>query len=363
MVSAISGLGCNYYGNGTNLPKVPYLPSFGGGNYFNQDWAKRYKDSQKVSFIEGLKAFGKGLIKPITNLVKHPIKSTLMIAGAAALIIGTGGAATPFLIGAGLAMGGFQIAKGGYNAITAKTKAEKLAAWEDVGEGTFTVGASVAGARAYAKANLGGSAVTKNLGALGKDAGIGSKASAIAKGLYSDTVATVKAVPKSVHQTGAMIASGEFTGNLRAASASAKLAIEHRNVAKIRLEKGANSAEYKSALKQYNTNKETFLKNLDKTESAINERYIAKMESSNNIPSEDYIRFLDSRPTVVNNYAQLRNNIGLEHMNILRNNPEVNIAMGIGAQFDISDPQITQATRTYGPAFGVKPTGILNFAA
>ena len=111
-------------------------------------------DDGKISFGEKLKSFAKGIVSPITSMFKSPknfIKGALMIAGCAALCVATGGAATPFLVAGGVAMGGFQVVKGAVKAHNAKTDGEAKAAWEEIGGGTATVALSVAGAKAAAK--------------------------------------------------------------------------------------------------------------------------------------------------------------------------------------------------------------------
>ena len=347
----VQGMGSYYYlYSDKSLGKMPYM-NYCGYKYPNfNNYVEQYKKSQKVGFWEGLKAFGKGIIRPIKNIFKHPIKSALMIAGAAALIIGTGGAAAPLLVGAGLAMGGYQLIKGGYVAMTAKTKGEKLAALEDMGEGTFTVGASLAGARSYAKTTSVGSAVTKNLGALSKDAGIGAKAGAIAKGLGSDALTTVKAIPNSAQQTVAMAMSGEFSANLRMAAASSKLAIEHRKVADIRRTEGVDSKAYKTAFKQYLKNKDAFIKKLNKTEAQIASKYINAAENSEFMAGMS-TKFNENGLVNVKSFHQLKDNI-----NIFKNNPTVNITMGVNSQIG-ADPEVMQTIQTYGSYYG------LNFSA
>lgn len=179
---------------------------------------------KKTGFWEGVGAFCKGLVKPIVNMVKHPIKTALFIAGAAALIIGTGGAATPFLIGAGLAMGGYQLAKGTYNAITADSREETLAALEDMGEGTFTVGASLVGAKSYASGTSAGSATA----AAAKESTKMGKFLAYTKGLGKDCWTTLKDTPAGLKNSYAAVRSGEAMGNLKSVYGSYRLARAQR---------------------------------------------------------------------------------------------------------------------------------------
>ena len=185
---------------------------------------------RKTGFWEGVGAFFKGIIKPVVNMIKYPIRTLLFAAGAAALIIGTGGAATPFLIGAGLALGGFQTVKGAVKAIMADTREETLAALEDTGEGVFTVAASVAGARAYASTTSAGSATAAAV----KESGKLAQAWAYTKGLGQDSWLVLKEAPGSAVTTWNMIRSGEFTGNLASAYDATMLALRHRRIAKMR---------------------------------------------------------------------------------------------------------------------------------
>ncbi len=113
------------------------------------------KDDGKISFTEKLKNFGKGLIAPITNMFKSPknfLIGAATIAAGAGLIALTGGAAAPIFIAAGVTLGTVQIGKGIYKASTAETDAEAKEAWQGIGTGTFSVAASVAGAKSAAKA-------------------------------------------------------------------------------------------------------------------------------------------------------------------------------------------------------------------
>lgn len=108
----------------------------------------------KIPFAVKAKSFVKGIFKPVTNMFSSPgnfIKGALCIAGGAALIAVTGGAATPFLVAAGVVGGGCKIAKGAIGAATAQTDGQAIAAWEDMGEGTGVVAASVAGSKAALK--------------------------------------------------------------------------------------------------------------------------------------------------------------------------------------------------------------------
>lgn len=185
---------------------------------------------QKTGFWEGVGAFFKGIIKPVINMLKHPIRTLLFTAGAIALAAATGGAAVPFMIGAGLALGGFQTVKGTVKAIIADTREETLAALEDTGEGVFTVAASVAGAKSYASSTSAGSATA----AAAKETGKLAQTWAYVKGLGKDSWTVLKEAPDSARTTWAMIKSGEVKGNLASAFDAARLAYRHRQIAKMR---------------------------------------------------------------------------------------------------------------------------------
>ena len=332
----------NYGGFRTNFGYQPkdaiYRPVF-GGNFQPYNAPKK---SEKVGFWEGTKAFFKGLIKPIKNLIKHPIKSALFIAGTAALIIGTGGAATPFLIAAGIGLGGFQVAKGAYKAITSNTRQETLSGLEDMGEGTFTLGASVAGAKSYASSTSAGSATA----AAAKETTLTGKLAAYSKGLYQDTATVIKAAPESAKTTLAMVRSGEFTGNINSYLTSAKLAAEHRQVAEMRLNKDPN---YTAAYKAYKEHLAAYNKAMSTRQEAVFNKYV-DMANNNNSPviQNNALRLIDNNFRTVPNYRALRNN-----MNIFRNLPEENLAIGIGSPYLNDEAELEETINTYGPAFGL----------
>lgn len=109
-------------------------------------------DDGKIGFKEGLKSFGKGIVKNFTNMFSSPknlLKTIAVGVGCAALVAVTGGAATPFLIAGGVAMGAAQAGVGVYKATQANTDAEKRAALEDVGGGTANVAMSLVAAKGY----------------------------------------------------------------------------------------------------------------------------------------------------------------------------------------------------------------------
>ena len=113
------------------------------------------KDDGKISFTEKMKNFGEGLVKPIKTIFSSPknmLITAASIAGGAALIALTGGAAAPVMVAAGLVGGSVQVGKGIYRQVNAKTDNEARMAWQDMGSGTFTIGASAAGAKSSLKA-------------------------------------------------------------------------------------------------------------------------------------------------------------------------------------------------------------------
>lgn len=130
------------------------------------------KDDGKISFTEKMKNFGEGLVKPIKTIFSSPknmIITAASIAGGAALIALTGGAAAPVMVAAGLAGGTVQVGKGIYRQLNAKTDNEARLAWQDMGSGTFTIGASAAGAKSSLKAaKVDGAKNMSTMKALGK---------------------------------------------------------------------------------------------------------------------------------------------------------------------------------------------------
>lgn len=120
------------------------------------DKVKPEEKDEKVGFWSGVGHFFKGVSKSITGLVcdgdgKPSLKRALTTIGVAAaavtLEVVTAGAATPLLVGAGVAMAGFQTAKGAAALANAKTKEEKIHAIEDMGEGTGGLALSFVGGR------------------------------------------------------------------------------------------------------------------------------------------------------------------------------------------------------------------------
>lgn len=128
------------------------------------------KDDGSISFGEGLESFGKGLMGIVKGVINHPIATAVTVAAGVGLTILTGGAALPVMVAAGAAAGTGMIGYGAYKAATAETDAEAKQAWETIGNGTFAVAASVAGAKpalnAAAKAGVTSAQGTKNMNAV-----------------------------------------------------------------------------------------------------------------------------------------------------------------------------------------------------
>ncbi len=113
------------------------------------------KDDGKISFKEKMQNFGEGLVKPIKTIFSSPknmLITAASVAGGAALIALTGGAAAPVMVAAGVVGGTVQVGKGIYKQLNAKTDNEAKQAWQEMGTGTFAVGVSAAGAKSSLKA-------------------------------------------------------------------------------------------------------------------------------------------------------------------------------------------------------------------
>lgn len=120
------------------------------------------KDDGKITFWNGVKNFGKGILNfvlsPITDekgdfSITKAIKSTAIALAFVAGNVVTGGALTPILLAAGMTFGTLNAVKAGINIYNAKTDAEAEAACQSLGSSVTAVATSVWGARGYAKAN------------------------------------------------------------------------------------------------------------------------------------------------------------------------------------------------------------------
>ena len=108
----------------------------------------------KFSFFEAAKNFAKGLVSPITSMFeskKNFFTGAAMIIGSAVLVVATGGAATPFLLAAGVAMGAVQGGQAVYKIAKAKDGDDVEKAFYDIGGATGAIGLSVAGAKGSLK--------------------------------------------------------------------------------------------------------------------------------------------------------------------------------------------------------------------
>ena len=284
-------------------------------------------------------------------MIKHPIKTALFAAGTAALIIGTGGAATPFLIGAGLAFGGFQVSKGVVNAITADTREKTLAALEDTGEGVFTVAASVAGAKSYASGTSAGSATA----AAAKESTNMAKFWAYSKGLAKDSWTALKDTPNSARTTLAMIKSGEVSANLQSVYGSAKLATQHRSLAKTRLENGSNSYKYNVQKQVYDSKVKKYNTAMDKRATAVAKKYSKMLDalelegkqgtSQYKILERAIVDICENGLAKSGGISAIKNNL-----NLINNLPEENLAIAYASQFgNNNENEFVNNVQTYLP--------------
>lgn len=158
------------------------------------------KDDGKIGFFSAVGNAIKGVGKTIVNGVKgmftdkdgnFSLGKTLLSIGTAALCIAVPAVGVAACVVGG-AMGAVQVGKGIYNAATADTDAEAKQAWQDIGGGTFTVAASVVGAKAGVKAvkatsSAGGAKGVSALSQLDDAATMGQKAAALGKDMVSST--------------------------------------------------------------------------------------------------------------------------------------------------------------------------------
>lgn len=105
------------------------------------------KDDGKLSFGETMESFGKGLAGLVKGAVNHPIATAVTVGVGAAAVALTGGAILPVMVAAGATMGAGMIGVGAYKATKADNDADAKRAWETIGTGTFTAGASLVGAK------------------------------------------------------------------------------------------------------------------------------------------------------------------------------------------------------------------------
>ncbi len=136
------------------LEKDTLVKSKVSKNSDNNKIQQNSDDDGKISFKEKMVNFGKGIINPVKTMFSSPKNIAITaaaVAGGAALIALTSGAAAPVMVAAGIITGGVQIGKGISKQINAKTDDEAREAWQQIGSGTFTAGVSAAGAKASLK--------------------------------------------------------------------------------------------------------------------------------------------------------------------------------------------------------------------
>ena len=130
-------------------------PFYSGGSEKDVFVCKDGCDDGRISFSEKVSNFCNGVVAPIKNIFASPKNmavTALTVAAGAGLIALTGGAAAPVMVALGLIGGGTQIASGLYKQATATTDAQAAQAWNQMGTGTFTMGASALGAKSALKA-------------------------------------------------------------------------------------------------------------------------------------------------------------------------------------------------------------------
>ena len=153
------------------------------------------KDDGKIGFFSAVGNAIEGVGKTIVNGVKgmftgkdgkFSLGKTLLSIGTAALCIAFPAVGVAACVVGGT-MGAVQIGKGIYNAATATSDAEAKQAWEDIGGGAFTVGASVVGAKAGVKAVKTTAGPNSALASLDDAATMGQKAAALGKDMITST--------------------------------------------------------------------------------------------------------------------------------------------------------------------------------
>ena len=155
------------------------------------------KDDGKITLGEKIKNFAKGVVSPITTMFKSPKNffiGTGLILGTGLLVAATGGAAAPFLVGAGIIGGGIQIGLNAHKAKNAKTDQEAKNAWQGIGTGTTAVATSVIGAKGALKVS--GTDTSK-------------------MGFLKATFECLKQSPKSLKNSVNAFKSGEFIANIK----------------------------------------------------------------------------------------------------------------------------------------------------
>lgn len=208
MVNSLNGISAAEYqaylkvqnqivNEGVTTPTLTYAND---STQFSTSGCTDGKDDGKIGVFSAIGNTIKGVGKTIVNGVKGMFTTTdengntKFSLGKTLLSVGTAAACVAFpAVGlaacvVGGTMGAIQVGKGVIKAATAETDAEAKQAWQDIGGGAFTVGASVVGAKAGYNAvkNTAGGA-TSALGQLDDAATIGQKAVALGKDMITST--------------------------------------------------------------------------------------------------------------------------------------------------------------------------------
>lgn len=134
------------YGAGQNTEGTasPFSKPFvTGGSQDSLDLSGQHGEHKKSEgFVGAVKDFGKGIVKGAINTVTglFTLKGMAMALGTLALVAVAPAVAIPLLVAGGVTMGGIQVAKG-----------VSTGNWEQAGEGTFTLAATMLGAKAGPK--------------------------------------------------------------------------------------------------------------------------------------------------------------------------------------------------------------------
>lgn len=173
------------------------------------------KDDGKISPLEKLKSFGKGLAGIVKAAIKHPITTALTIGAGIGLNIITGGAVLPIFVAAGIIAGCGMLGYGTYKAMTAQTDGQAKQAWETLGNGTFAVVTSAFGAKSAIKSAA--------------NAGVKSAQNSENLGLFKSVIRTFKITPEAI-KVGAANIKGNYltytTGQIHANSNATRQGVE-----------------------------------------------------------------------------------------------------------------------------------------
>ena len=192
------------------------------------------KDDGKIGFFNAVGHVVKGAGNTLVDTVKgcftdekgdFSIGKTLLTAGTAAACI-----AFPPLglaaCAAGATIGAIKVGHGVYNAATAKTDAEAKKAWQEVGGGALTAGASAVGAKsslgAMKAASTAGKAGGSALGELEENASIAQKAVALGKDAVSSTKNNASSIKASALEAKDAVKTAKEAADYKIAKAKAE---------------------------------------------------------------------------------------------------------------------------------------------